>query len=89
MAKEYTASGVQVAGAISLFPRVYPAAATAITRGVQVGRASGSSDVYRFCIVLNLHCVEVVLYAILLLSSKCCKGIQTNDVSFSDNTVWF
>lgn len=29
--------GVQFAGAISLFPRAYPAAATAITRGVKVG----------------------------------------------------
>jgi hypothetical protein len=29
-------AGVTVAGAISLFPRAYPAAATAITRGVQV-----------------------------------------------------
>jgi hypothetical protein len=30
------ATGVAVSGAISLFPRAYPAAATAITRGVQV-----------------------------------------------------
>lgn len=41
MAQGYLAdAGVQVAGAISLFPRVYPAAATAITRGVQVGSHS-------------------------------------------------
>jgi hypothetical protein len=31
-------AGVAVGGAISLFPRAYPAAATAITRGVQVRR---------------------------------------------------
>jgi len=47
-------SGVNLAGAINLFPRSFPAAATAITRGVQVGAVCfcGASC----CRLLTMHC---------------------------------
>ncbi|WIA35184.1 hypothetical protein OEZ86_003649 [Tetradesmus obliquus] len=38
-------AGITVGGAISLFPRAYPAAATAITRGVQVRQRPGDLHV--------------------------------------------